>query len=114
MNVYTTFQIDEKCTLSLNKSQNEVVNRSLHESLETCNVNEASKCNTTLDHIEEVVNEDFADLTITEKDILEVIGEEVEEDITTREEQKERKVSIPSSNIVAKANMAQVKLIFFI
>ena len=56
----------------MNESQNEIVNRSLHESLETCNVNEASKCNTTLDRTEEIVNEDFADLTITEKDILEV------------------------------------------
>ena len=59
-----------------------------------------------------MVNEDFADLTITEKDILEVIGEEVEEDVITRDEQNERKVSIPSSNIVAKANMAQVMLTF--
>ena len=97
----------------MNKSQNEVVNRSLHESLETCNINETSKCNFTLDRTEEVVNEDFADLTITEKDILEVIGEEVEEDIISRDEQKERKVSIPSSNIASKANMAQVQIIFF-
>ena len=86
----------------------EVVNKSVHESLESFNVSEASKCGTTTERKEIDVSEDFADLTISEKEILAVIGEEVEEDITKHEVLKEKKISIPSSNVVAKLNIAQV------
>ena len=98
-------------TKDINEEEKElkgVVNKSVHESLEAFNVSESSKCSTTTDRKEEDVHEDFADLTISEREILAVIGEEVEEDIAKHEVHKQKKISIPSSNVVTKSNMAQV------
>ena len=58
--------------------------------------------------------EDFADLTISEKEILEVIGEELHEDVEKEETREDRKVSVPVSNVVSKSNLAEVTMDFFI
>ena len=86
----------------------EVVNKIGHEPLESFNVSSTSKCSSTVEHKKQDAVEDFADLTISEKEILEVIGEELQEDVQNEETVKERKIPAPSSNVVAKSNLAQV------
>ena len=86
----------------------EVVNKIGHEPLESFNVSSTSKCSSTVEHKKQDAVEDFADLTISEKEILEVIGEELQEDVQNEDTIKERKIPAPSSNVVAKSNLAQV------
>ena len=101
--------VDTKDIQQNEKIQKKVVNKSVHESLESCNVNIASKDDTTMEYKKEDTTEDFADLTISEKEILAIVGEEVEEDVILTEANKERKFSVPSLNVVAKSNVTQVK-----
>ena len=100
--------VDTKDIQQNEKLQTKVVNKSVHESLESCNVNVASKDDTTTEYKEEDTTEDFADLTISEKEILAIVGEEVEEDIILTEAKKARKVSVPSINVAVKSNVTQV------
>ena len=100
--------VDTKDIQQNEKLQTKVVNKSVHESLESCNVNVASKDDTTTEYKEEDKTEDFADLTISEKEILAIVGEEVEEDIILTEAKKARKVSVPSINVAVKSNVTQV------
>jgi hypothetical protein len=92
----------------------EVVNKIGHEPLESFNVSSTSKCSSTVEHKKQDAVEDFADLTISEKEILEVIGEELQEDVQNEDTIKERKIPVPSSNVVAKSNLAQVIIGFLI
>ena len=89
-----------------------VVNKIGHEPLEPFSVSSTSKCSSTTEHKKQDVVEDCADLTISEKEILEVIGEEVQEDVEADDTIKESKLQTPSSNIVAKSNIAQVTMDF--
>ena len=100
--------VDTKDIQQTKKLQTKVVNKSVHESLESCNVNLASKGDTTTEYKEEDTTGDFADLTISEKEILAIVGEEVEEDIILTEAKKARKVSVPSINVAVKSNVTQV------
>ena len=90
----------------------EVINKIGHEPLESFNVSSTSKCSSTIEHKKQDVVEDFADLTISEKEILEVIGEELQEDVQNEEIINKRTILAPSSNVVAKSNLAQVIIDF--
>ena len=101
--------VDTKDIQQNEKMQKKVVQKSVHESHESCNVNVASKCDTTTEYKKADTTKDFADLTITEKEILAIVGEEVEEDIIQTQTDKARKVSVPTLNVVEKLNVTQVK-----
>ena len=100
--------VDTKDIQQNEKLPKKVVNKSVHESLESCNINVASKDDTTTEYKKEDTTEDFADLTISEKEILAIVGEEVEEELIITEANKERKLSVPSLNVVSKSNVTQV------
>ena len=80
----------------------------IHEPLKHLNIFITSEHNTTAEHQQNYVRADVADLTISETDILEVVGEELNENTKTENIERGKKISTPSSNVTSSMNTCEV------
>ena len=80
----------------------------IHEPLEHLNILIMSEYNTTTEHQQNYVREDVADLTISETEILEVVGEELSENTKTENIERGKKISTQSSNVTSSMNTCEV------
>ena len=80
----------------------------IQEPLEHLNIFITSEHNTTTEHQQNYVRADVADLTISETEILEVVGEELNENTKTENIERGKKMSTPSSNVTSSMNTCEV------
>ena len=78
------------------------------EPLEHLNILITSEHNITTEHQQNNVRVDVADLTISEREILEVVGEELNENTKTENIDKGKKISTQSSNVTSSMNTCEV------
>ena len=98
-----TITVSEANTL-LDDPEQEVI----HEPLEHLNILTTSEHDTTTERQQDYVRADVADLTISETEILEVVGEELNENTQIQNIERGKKISTPSSNVTSSMNTSEV------
>ena len=98
-----TITVSEANTL-LDDPEQEVI----HEPLEHLNILTTSEHDTTTERQQDYVRADVADLTISETEILEVVGEELNENIQIQNIERGKKISTPSSNVTSSMSRCEV------
>ena len=98
-----TITVSEANTL-LDDPEQEVI----HEPLEHLNILTTSEHDTTTERQQDYVRADVADLTISETEILEVVGEELNENTQIQNIERGKKISTPSSNVTSSMNTCEV------
>ena len=98
-----TITVSEANTL-LDDPEQEVI----YEPLEHLNILTTSEHDTTTERQQNYVKADVADLTISETEILEVVGEELNENTQIQNIERGKKISTPSSNVTSSMNTCEV------
>ena len=94
-----------------NRSLSELAKRILPESFESIIVDSVLRYCSTIEHKQDVLNKDVADVTMDDKEAHEVIKEDLHEATEKHDVEKYQKVSIKSSNVSSEFNLSQVDFI---
>ena len=101
--------IDDTITVSeANTLLDDPEQKVIHEPLEHLKILTTSEHDTTTERQENYVRADVADLTISETEILEVVGEELNENTQIQNIERGKKISTPSSNVTSSMNTCEV------